>query len=122
MIIRRCKLRELEPYVKDAEALNLSFLPSAKYWLAEYESKIVGFIALSVKSNYAVSKSLYVLPEYRRRGIAKQLLIESLITAKLLGCKKVTANCLPASLNLYLSLGATVITEYKTVTKVEILL
>ena len=119
----RCNFEALQPYVKEAKAAGILFIPTTTYWLAATETgEITGFGGLSIKSNYAISKSLYVLPAHRRKGIGKKLINDQLVFLKLNGYKRMIANCLPASLDLYLSFGAKVITEYKAATKVEIIL
>jgi GNAT superfamily N-acetyltransferase len=49
--------------------------------------------------------SMYTLPQYRKRGIAAQLLERVVKEAKLLGCDKVTLNASPMAKPLYTKFG-----------------
>lgn len=49
--------------------------------------------------------SMYTLPQYRKKGIATQLLERVVKEAKLLGCDKVTLNASPMGKPLYTKFG-----------------
>lgn len=73
--------------VNDLKKIFLGALKSEKFKILFFsaESKIAAFIFLSIRSDYVEGSTsnptgyvegIYVKPEYRKLGIAKQLLIE----------------------------------------------
>lgn len=52
--------------------------PAARCWVAELDGRVVGLLVLWMIVDEAHIASLATHPEFRRQGIAKQLLVESL--------------------------------------------
>ncbi len=46
----------------------------SRFWVAKYESKVIGFTSAFRKENTNNIGGFYILPQYQRKGIGKQLL------------------------------------------------
>jgi ribosomal-protein-alanine N-acetyltransferase len=55
--------------------------PAARCWVAEMDDRVVGMLVLWIIVDEAHIASLATHPEFRRQGIAKQLLVKALDTA-----------------------------------------
>ena len=55
--------------------------PAARCWVAEMDDRVVGMLVLWIIVDEAHIASLATHPEFRRQGIAKQLLVEALDNA-----------------------------------------
>jgi ribosomal-protein-alanine N-acetyltransferase len=55
--------------------------PAARCWVAEMDGRVVGLLVLWMIVDEAHIASLATHPEFRRQGIAKQLLVEALDNA-----------------------------------------
>ena len=76
-------------------------LPIAGLWMGNAIDQITG-------DRYAHIFLLYVVPEYRRRGIAKKLLEQAQIWAKIRGDRQIGLQVFPqnqAAVNLYQKMG-----------------
>ena len=81
--------------------------------------EIIAFAGFKVGKTKAVLKNLFVLKEYRGKGLARQLTEFRISVLKSIGVKKIEANLTKASLNLHLKNGAKVVKRYKNgITKI----
>jgi GNAT superfamily N-acetyltransferase len=122
LVIRPTTELEIAPYKKQASAEKIRFTPKTELFVIEDDKGTVyGFSGIDFQGSRAVFKNAYVMPEYRGNGIWRELFNYRYAVASMRkGIKTVEATCTPMSINLYLRLGAQVITEYKELTKVRI--
>lgn len=69
--------------------LDLFQYMSNHYYVAEQGHTVCGFAGISVAGDTADVMKIGVLPEYRRMGVAQQLLQALLVKAKETGCEQV---------------------------------
>lgn len=79
-------------------------------------NKTVGFSAYYPLSNRYILKSAYIIPEYRRKGYYKKLLLCRLNE---LHNKTIESNINNILIPLYKTLGFAIVTKYKKHTKVK---
>jgi len=115
LVISSADWKEVEPFKLQAEAEQILFAKTASCLTARVESDLVGFCGLLLYSKKAVQKSLFVLPRYRRQGIA-QYCYEAMfeIVANVEGIQQMEATATASSLPLYLSRGAKIVKRFKT--------
>jgi putative acetyltransferase len=84
----------------------------SKYWVAEYEGKLVGGCGIypteGLPVNYAELVKFYLLPAARGKGIGKKLIAENFISAITLGYEHLYLESFPqldTAINLYKNLG-----------------
>jgi GNAT superfamily N-acetyltransferase len=111
---------KIEPYVVAGRREGLAFSNSTQYYGWFENGELVGFTGIVPYRDYIKAKNHYVLPEYRRRGLFKQMLDWTIREAQKLGCRYIEATCTEKSLPEYLKRGAGIIQHYKTCTKVRL--
>ncbi|MGZ3790238.1 MAG: GNAT family N-acetyltransferase [Bacteriovorax sp.] len=124
--IRRAKKNEAEllsqialiskahwPYPKDyldkcKEALHISekYIEEWPVYLAEYESKVVGFFALKIIKDEPRLDNLWVLPEFIGHGIGKRLFKRAVAEARRLGWSSFRLAADPYAIGFYEKMGA----------------
>ncbi len=89
--------------------------------LRDDQKQIYGFCGIDFQGSRAVFKNAYIRPEYRGNGLWQTMFEYRRVVASMRkGIKAIEATCTDMSINLYLRLGAQVITQYKELTKVRI--
>lgn len=101
---------------------KIRFTPKTElYGLYNEDWALIGFSGIDWQGSRAVFKHAYVIPEYRKQGLwMKMFEYRQLVASLRPGIKTIEATCTPMSINLYLRLGAQVVTQYKELTKVRI--
>ena len=86
VVLAKFKNRNKEENLEAAKE-ELEYYKRKKYpiYLAEIDSKIVGYLVCKVEDDIVWAESLYVLPEYRNRGIGTMLYSKAEELAKRLG-------------------------------------
>lgn len=83
--------------------------PSGRLLLAKYDSKVAGCAALrKITPEICEMKRLFVRPEFRGKGIGKQLAVRIIDEAGIIGYTKMRLDTLPVmkeAVTLYRSLG-----------------
>jgi ribosomal-protein-alanine N-acetyltransferase len=69
------------PWPERSLRFEVSDNPAARCWVAELEGQVVGMLVLWLIVDEAHIATLAIQPDYRRQGLAKQLLVEALRTA-----------------------------------------
>jgi ribosomal-protein-alanine N-acetyltransferase len=69
------------PWPERSLRFEVSENPAARCWVAELEGQVVGMLVLWLIVDEAHIATLAIQPDYRRQGLAKQLLVEALRTA-----------------------------------------
>lgn len=109
--------KDIAEFEQAAKKEGLLFNDKATYRAIKINNAIAGFIGLLRYKNKAISKTLYVLPEYRQQGLGKTLILDQLANIS----TPLEANCTPLSLNIYLSCGGKIVKRYENnITKVVI--
>ena len=112
--IKPISIDRIEPYFDDARKERLTFIPNVEYFGAFSEEKIVGFCGIKWKEKHALSKSIFVLPHYRKQGVGKDLISYTLNLAKEKNKSAVVASCTVPSLPIFIALGAVITKQYKS--------
>lgn len=101
-IIRRMRLEDVEqvhaidvlsfsmPWTERSYRFELTENPSSHLWVAELNGRVVAMIAYWLIVDEAHIGTIAVHPEYRRRGIARRLLAETLIAMSEKGARSAT--------------------------------
>lgn len=80
-------------------------------FLARFDNRYGGCVAVTLKGDTAIMKRLYVRPEYRGKGAARALTLAAVGFARERGCERIAldtdARQLSAAYALYRSLGFT---------------
>ena len=87
-----------------------------EWFIATIRNKVVGFAAVKNSGSYHSLVSAYVLPENRRRGIYRQLLMERL---KSIGEGPVKSTASPASVRALQSVGFKIVRKRGMFTVME---
>ena len=92
---------------------GLILRPQDEFHAIKIDGRIVSFLSLAREGRHLKSKANYTIPEYRRRGLFSELLAHVLAAHE---GEDIRANCLPASVGVYLRAGFKVLSErqYKT--------
>jgi ribosomal-protein-alanine N-acetyltransferase len=69
------------PWPERSLRFEVSDNPAARCWVAELDGQVVGMLVLWLIVDEAHIATLAIQPDYRRQGLAKQLLVEALRTA-----------------------------------------
>lgn len=77
----------------------------SKLFLVTLGEQIVGTCGIYIQGDVAGFYSDGVLPEYRRRGIGTQMVLERIKMAQQFKCEYVVAHCMKPSVNIYKRLG-----------------
>lgn len=90
------------PDAMRAEMAETLEMPDAAFFLAFVENSAVGFAQCQLRHDYVEGtdsspvgylEGIYVLPGYRRQGIAKALLSACESWAKSMGCREFASDC-----------------------------
>ncbi len=104
------KYLEIQKYDHEVENLEEKYgLPKGRLYVAYFENKVAGCIALRPLSDTACEmKRLYVVPQFRGNGIAK-ILIEKIVSdAKEIGYSEMLLDTLPfleTAIKMYKKMG-----------------
>ena len=112
MIVEPCQMLDIMRYFEAAKQEHISFIKDTDFYCARIDTQIVGFCGVVWKST-PIFKNDYVLPAYRGRGVATEMLSYRLALAKERGYKRVRANTNPKSTAYYLKQGFTILVQYK---------
>ncbi len=101
---------EIQNYSEEIENLEEKYgLPKGRLYLAYHNEKPVGCIALrKIDKDHCEMKRLYVKPDYRNKGLGKELVGRIIYDAKAIGYKYMVLDTLPvleSALNIYKKLG-----------------
>lgn len=103
--------------LKDIEKSYMSYEHS-HMWVAEWNDRVVGMVGFIHKEDHEQGvyelKRMYVVPTFRRMGIAKSLVNELITHAKKCGIKKVilkTGSTLVPAIQLYMKSGFKFVTS-----------
>lgn len=113
--IRPCSTKEIGGVIinhREVRANKITFKPNANYIGAFHGQKCVGCVAYIEYANTVKLCSAFVLPEYRGRGIYKDLFdarLNQVSTLKKTIVSFLTKNSLP----LHLKYGAKIVKVYK---------
>lgn len=113
--IRSVSFSEIEPYKAQAEREHLLFAESTNYFLAKADGVPMGFFGLLLYSEKAVSKNVFVFPEYRGNKLWGLFFNVAMSVIKRTGgIKELHASATPVALPLYINEGAVEVYRYKT--------
>lgn len=112
--IRAIPVERIEPYIAAAQKERLTFIPNVEYYGAFSNDKIVGFCGIKWKEKHALSKSIFVLPHYRKQGVGKGLISYTLNLAREKDKSAVVASCTVSSLPIFIALGGVITKQYKS--------
>ncbi len=76
-----------------------------KFFLAKLNGKTVGTCGIYIQDGIAGLYSDGVLPMYRNKGIATQMIIQRIKIAQQYECEYIIAHCMKLSINLYKRMG-----------------
>ena len=97
---------EVATFFKGLANYNDISNPRIKFFLVKYNNINVGICGMYVQDKVVGFYSDGVLPEYRKQGIASQMVLERIkIAKKQYTCKYAIAQCMKPSVNLYKRLG-----------------
>ena len=106
-------LWQLSPYIDAAKKEGVLFGEEMNYYGIYRNGKLAGFCGIKRYGISAVLKCDYVFPENRRQGILKAMIDFRTNKIRNKGIIRVTANCTPLALNVYLRSGAVIIKKFK---------
>jgi GNAT superfamily N-acetyltransferase len=106
--VETCSFADVKPFASKASRERVKVdnpAGTAYYCVRNGSGSIAGFAALMLRGSAARLKGDFVLPEYRRRGIAKLLMAARLEECDRRFIARATAFCTEMSLPLYLANG-----------------
>ena len=92
------KKEELEKKIKDTKEYIKS--NSKKIYVAELNNQIVGILAIDTNEECGYLEAIYVLPEYKGKGIGKELLFLAIKKFIELGYNKFTLECMRENITI----------------------
>ncbi len=101
---------EIQKYDDEVEHLENKYgLPWGRLYVAYYENQVAGCIALrKLNDKECEMKRLYVIPEFRNKGIAKTLVEKIVSDAKEIGYSNMLLDTLPflqTAIKMYKKMG-----------------
>ncbi len=101
---------EIQKYDDEVEHLENKYgLPWGRLYIAYYENQVAGCIALrKLNDKECEMKRLYVIPEFRNKGIAKTLVEKIVSDAKEIGYSNMLLDTLPflqTAIKMYKKMG-----------------
>lgn len=84
---------------------GLSFVPGTAYIAALEGNRIIGFAGMKMRGSQVTLRNLYLLPDYRGRGIGKALVMKQLDWAKRSGARTAVAFSNWNSKHIYAAMG-----------------
>ena len=113
--IAPCALEDLGPWRGAAEREGILFSQQVDMFAVRLRKNagIAGFFGIRWFHGSAVLKCVYVLPEYRRRGLFRLMTEYSLRLIRSRGIERVDAHATAMSASMYLHLGAVLIRRFK---------
>lgn len=114
-IERLSKTEELEKKIKDTKEYIKS--NPKKIYVAELNDQIVGILAIDTKEECGYLEAIYVLPEYKGKGIGKELLFLAIKKFIELGYNKLTLECMRgnSTIDFYKKYGGSIIDTNKQI-------
>lgn len=116
-MIRECTFLEIEPFKKLANKEGIHISKDFSY-IGYFDDKLLGFVAYTIDKNKATFRNDFVFPEYRHKGIYRDLNNFRLNLMKTKGIKNVEVNCKPTSLPLHLKCGGKITRTFIHTTRV----
>ncbi len=104
------KYLEIQKYDHEVENLEEKYgLPYGRLYVAYFENQIAGCIALrKLNDEQCEMKRLYVKPQFRNKGIAKNLVDKVIVDAKEIGYSSMLLDTLPfltTAIEMYKKIG-----------------
>ena len=85
------------------DAMHIDLSPP---YVIEKDSQVIGFYQLIADGERMELEHMWVMPQYMRQGIGKQLMAHAIAQAKERGATKITIDTEPNATAFYLSCGA----------------
>ena len=109
-MIRPVSYSEVEPYIEMAKKEGLIFCSKTQYIGLFRGDKLLAMAGMLIYPTRVVMKNDYVLPEQRRKGLHKALMLYRISRFR---DRALEATCTPMSLNNYLRFGFKRVKEFK---------
>lgn len=109
MPIRKITHNDIKSLKKQAESDGLIFSETTQYY-GYYDDNLIAFTGIINYSNKVVFKNHWVHPEYRRKGIFRNLFYFSVEKSN---GKPIEATCTEMSLPMYLKNGFRIMKKFK---------
>lgn len=120
IVVKKIEWDIISKYQKDAEAEGILFSDNSTYYAFYLNGRMFGFGAILYKGKDATSKSDWIFPPFRKKGLygkafelKKQLAFDN-------GIKYLHGHCTTMSIGTHKRLGAEIIKVYKNgITKIR---
>jgi predicted GNAT family acetyltransferase len=119
-MIRPAEKNEVNHLFSLAKKEGICFCNSTSYFAFFFKGNVVAMTGVIWYAKKAVFKNSFVLPEYRKKGIYKQLVNHRLKNAYDKNINIIEATCTSMSLPYWLNSGASIVKQYKKFTKVQL--
>lgn len=116
-MIREVNYKEIpENIIKQAKKESITFLDQCIYFGYFIDENIIGISAVRKLKKISILKSSFVLPEYRNKGIYKDMVKYRIDQ---ISHKIIETNAKKESCNYLISIGFTEVKKYKIATKLR---
>ena len=116
--IEEVPFETIKPYGDIARKEHILISPDFNYIACLLDDCIAGFCAYTIQGDKATFRNDFVLPEYRMKGIYREMNDYRMLLMKLKGVKRVEVNCKPTSLALHIRNGGKITRAFKYSTRV----
>jgi GNAT superfamily N-acetyltransferase len=119
-LINPCTYEDIQPLIAKASKERIGISPDTLFYGIKEDENLIAFCGVVPKKGYVLFKNLYVIPEYRKRGIGQALYLHQIKIGEQKGFTLAKAYCTPSGAKLLKALGARVLKEFKNSTFVAI--